>query len=374
MRRVNTIAPALAAALGLAAVGGCVQEKSERVLLIEASTLAQSGQTEEARAIFDDLLADGARSSDVLIRYAGFLVDTGEFDAAWAVFEELEELELHGTDRSRLETERRRYFQRIYDDARGPGPAGPADRDAYERGLIGLINIDRAGPLLDEYEDYLIMQARAALGRSPEQPMELPPDAVVQAASGEQIETALVYLDRLIDGDPRCEVRTVLEGTRLAEAETLRAALRVERFRVEFDRRWSTRFRDAFVADGRFDRERDVFRHAYVGPYREGFSAESGPDRLQHQARTWHAREVATDLAYELVGEERGDAPPLEYRVEDFASTEASAIGEDADGNFTFDLTIPYATVLRGGWLLRARLDAERAAAEAAEDEGSGAP
>lgn len=353
----------LPAALVVAAslLTGCPEHQSARVRLIEASALAENGEVDEARQVFQRLLTEYPDRADVLTQYAGFLVGTGELDRAADVFERLGEMELRGTERTRLDAERRRYFERIYRDARGPGPEAPADPEAYERGLIGLIALERTGPMLDEYGDYLIMQARAALGHSPESPIALPADELVAAATGEQVHAALDDLDRLLDGDDRVDVHPEPEGTRLAEATGLRDALRLELFRVDFEERWSTRYRDAFARDGRFDPASRRFLHRYVGPYREGFDAGSGEARLLHQAQTWHAREVATDICYELAGVPREGAPPLDYRVEDFATTEVSGLGEDAEGRLVFDLAIPYATVLQGGLLLRHRLRAERA-------------
>lgn len=355
MKRANT---ALLAALVL--LSGCPEPKSERVLLIEAATLSQDGHTEQARAIYLRLLEErDPPSHDVAIRYAGFLIDNGELEAASAVLAQLEHLGLRGTDRARLDAERRRYFERIYEDARGDGPGAPADPAAYERGIIGLINLERTGPMLDEYNEYLVMQARAALGRSPTQPVPMPPDPVAQAASPEQIENALRYLGRLLDGDPRAEVRRPPEGPIASEAEALRAALLVERFQDAFEYRWTNRHRDAFARDGRLDPDARNFLHHYVGPYREGHTAELGEVRLTHHARTWYAREIATDLAYELAGIPRDGAPPLPFAVEDFVTTVASGVAEDEAGNFVFDLVIPYRTVMLGGWLLQQRLDAE---------------
>ena len=287
------------------------------------------------------------------------------------VFATLDTLELRGTDRGRVDTEKRRFFQRIYDDARGNAPANPANAADYERGIIGLINLERTGPLLDEYNEYLIMQARAALGASPELALDSRAASSVAAASAEQAAASIVFLDRLINGDERAQVRTPPEGSMALEANALRTALQLKLFEAEFDARWSTRFRDAFAQAGRYDAASNRFTIRYSGPFREGLSAADPPDVLLHQAQTWHAREIATDLAYELAGVARDGADPLPFRVTEFATATATEVTTDEAGNFTFLLGLPYATVQKGGYLLEERL---RAPAPVVAAAGSGDP
>ncbi len=335
---------------------GCQEDKSERVLLIEASTLAQTGHLEEARAIFESVREANPTSPDVLIRYAGFLIDTGDLAGAAGFFETLDGMELRGTDRGRANTERRRYYQAMYDGARGEGPAGPAEPEAYEAAVIGLINVERAGPMLGEYNRYLIMQARASLGWSPEDRIPLNNVVeVVDSVSEQQARAALGFLDRLIEGDDRAEVREELEPADLEECETLRTTIRVKLFRDEFNTRWSTRYRDAFVRDGRFDVETNQFTVRYAGAY-EIEAIEPSLARLTYHAQTWHAREIVTDIAYELAALERDDAAPLPFSTPDFANTIVSDVGSDAESNFVFNLAIPYATVQQGAYLLHRRL------------------
>lgn len=326
------------------------------MLLIEATTLAQTGQLEEARAIFESAREANPTSPDVLIRYAGFLIDTGDLDGAAGFFETLDGMELRGTDGGRANTERRRYYQAMYDGAHGEGPAAPANPERYEAAVIGLINVERAGPMLGEYNQYLIMQARASLGWSPED--RIPLDRVVEvvdSVSEQQARVALGFLDRLIEGDERAEVREELEHPDLEEGETLRTTIRVKLFRDEFDTRWSTRYRDAFVRDGRYDAATNDFTIHYVGPY-ELEAIEPSLARLTYHAQTWHAREIVTNMAYELATLERGDAPPLPFETPDFADTTVSNVGSDADNNFVFHLVIPYATIQQGAYLLHRRL------------------
>lgn len=361
----------------LAFLAGCQQEKSERVLLIEASTLAQMGQLEEARAIFESVRETNPTSPDVLIRYAGFLIDTDDLDGAAAFFETLDGMELRGTDRGRANTERRRYYQAMYDGARGEGPAGPAEPERYETAVIGLINVERAGPMLAEYNQYLIMQARASLGWSPEDRIPLARVVeVVDSVSEQQARAALGFLDRLIEGDDRAEVRGELDHPDLEEGETLRTTIRVKLFRDEFDTRWSTRYRDAFVRDDRYDAATNSFTIRYAGPF-ELEAVEPSLARLTYHAQTWHAREIVTNMAYELATLDRDGAPPLPFDTPDFADTVASNVGSDAENNFVFELRIPYATVQRGAYLLHRRLaepedPAEDELVEAGEPSGEG--
>ena len=356
---------------------GCQQEKSERVLLIEASTLAQTGQFDEAEAIFAGVLETNPTSPDVLIRYAGFRIDIGDLDGAAQFFETLESMELRGTDSGRANTERRRYYQAMYDAARGSGPSAPTDLDRYETAVIGLINVEHAGPMLTEYNRYLLMQSRASLGLSPEDRIPLNHViTLVDAVSEEQARASLGFLDRLIEGDERASVREELEPADRDEAEALRTAVRVKLFRDEFDARWSTRYRDAFAGDGRYSAETNTFTIHYVGPLQID---EPNPTsaRVTYYAQTWHAREVATNLAYELATVERSGAPPLPFSTPEFADTAVSNLTTDSEGNFVFDIAIPYATVRQGAYLLHRRQAEPTPAAEAsgeseAEDEAPG--
>lgn len=362
----------------LLALAGCQEEKSERVLLIEASTLAQTGQFDEAEAIFASVLEDNPTSPDVLIRYAGFRIDIGDLDGAAQFFETLDAMELRGTDSGRANTERRRYFQAMYDGSRGEGPSAPADLERYETAVIGLINVERAGPMLAEYNRYLLMQSRAALGLSPEDRIPLNHVVtLVDAVSEEQARASLGFLDRLIEGDERAEVREDLEPADRDEAEALRTAIRVKLFRDEFDTRWSTRYRDAFVADARYSVENNAFTIRYVGPLLLD-EPDPSPARLSYHAQTWHAREIATNLAYELATEDRAGADPLPFSTPEFADTTVSNLTTDPEGNLVFDVAIPYSTVRQGAYLLHRRQlepapaegsseGAEEAAAEGSE-------
>ena len=358
---------------------GCAPEKSERELLIEASTLAASQRYEDAEEIFERVYAANPQSAEVLIRYSGFAIDTGDMEKAAEFFDVLAELELNANERGRVANERRRYFERIYSDARGDAPTAPADRELYEEAILGLIEIDRSGPYLDEYVSYLIMQARAALGGAPERALQ-PGDASGPAANAtvEQARGSLVYLERLLDGDPRVGIRGRPDPAVAAEGTALREFLRRKVFDGEWTARWTADQRQPIIDAGRYDANIDRFTIHHVAPHREGFDATTSVEVLTVQAQTWFAREIATDLSYELAGVERAGADPLPYAVADFTQAQATNIATDPAGNFTFDLSLPLDTVQLGGWLLRERQrQAAGAPAEGsgeAPTEGSGEP
>jgi hypothetical protein len=355
----------------LVSLTGCQEEKSERVLLIEASTLAQTGKHDEAETIFAAVLETNPTSPDVLIRYAGFRIDIGDLDGAAQFFETLDSMELRGTNSGRANTERRRYYQAMYDAAQGDGPSAPADLTRYETAVIGLINVERAGPMVGEYNHYLLMQSRASLGLSPDDRIALNHVIeLVDAVSEEQARASLGFLGRLIEGDVRAEVREELEPADQNEAEALRTAIRVKLFRDEFDTRWSTRYCDAFAADGRYSAATNAFTIHYVGPLvLEDLNPT--PARVNYHAQTWHARELATNLAYELANLERSGAPPLPYSTPEFADTTVANLTADAEGNIVFDVTIPYSTVRQGAYLLHRRQLESRAEAQGSQGDDS---
>ena len=70
--------PALVA-LALSPNLGC-KEKTDRELLVEASSLAATQKHEEAREIFEAVAARSPNDPELLIRYAGLLVQTNEID------------------------------------------------------------------------------------------------------------------------------------------------------------------------------------------------------------------------------------------------------------------------------------------------------
>jgi len=343
---------AIATALALSCLlGGCRTQRSERELLIEAASLAQAGDVAAAFAIVDRVHAANPGSPEVIIRYTAMLIDTGDLDRAQRMLDQLDGMDLRGTERARANAEKRRLLETVYEQARGPGPHAPSDPVAYERAVIGLINLERTGIILDEYNQYLLMQARAELGAPPERSIDLhAPQNVAAAATPTQARTALVYLERLLDGDERCEARRELEGAALLEAQAIREALNLKVFGDDFDRAWEVRHREAFEAAGRFDPVGARFVVRHHGPYRDGLDAAAPPERLRYVAQTWFAREAATALVYELADQQRSDAAPLPYAVGDFSTTQVTDL--IAAESLSFTLLIPYDTVRRGAFLL----------------------
>lgn len=362
---------------------GCDRPRTERELLIQANALATQGRTADARVVYQAALDANPQSADVLIRFAGFSVEQGDLDTARQALQTLDGIEMGRTDRARMTTERRRYFQAILARVSGPNGGPPSDVVAYEDAMVGLLAIERGGPLLDEWANYLLATMRRAAGGRGEQPLAVQdPNGPLSRLPAAQVPVALDAATRLLDGDPRLTFRPRLQPAVEAEARVVRERLEQMAFLATFNAVFAQRHRAQWEATGRYDATRDLVTIGYVGPWYNGLSPDSSPELLQQQAQTFYAREIATDAVYTIAGQDRGAAPPLPYRLTDFSTAVASGMQTTETGEFEFLLELPWQTIERGAELLRVRLaEAEAAArdlppavsADAAPPAGSGA-
>lgn len=338
---------------------GCPGQASERELLIRANTLAMQGRTDDARRLFEDTWQRNPTSPEVLIRYLGFLVETGDLRRARTFIDALERAELSRTDRGRAQAEERKYYQALLDGAAGPMDPFPRDAETWEEAMVGLLRIERGGPLLDAWGDYLVHRLRAELGAPPRDALR--PEQIEERAAALAPDAARRALDlaqRSLHGDPRLGFRPLLPSPTESEVRSIVEVVDRLVFDLDFDDRFARLHQRRFEAMGRYERDRRAFTIHHVAPWANGISAESPVELLEQQARTWYAREIATDLAYEFAEVERADAPPLPFALRDFDRAEAWDLGVTETHEFEFDVRIPYDTVRRGAWLLRQRLEA----------------
>jgi tetratricopeptide (TPR) repeat protein len=355
----------------LAALVACDRPRSDRVQLVEAAALARQGQVEDARAMFHLVLERSPENPDALLRYADFLIDAGELREAGRVLNRLGTLTL--TD---LEQERR-------DDAlvllhttrleRVRGSVDPGDVVEYEDALIALANVAPESGARRELEAHWLASARAALGHPASEPLTSAQIDAIAAARYQQVLPALTATRRVVHGDDRLTAPQDPEPALAAEAERMLDALERRNFGLTFDAEWLDRHQPALVRDGRYDEEADELIVRFSGTPGPGASDESTPSRLAFLAQTWRAREEVTDLAYRVRRLDRTGAPPLPFRVEEFASVEVRDLVPIEGGAVRAELRIPYATVRRAVQLLDERREAAEAAAAAetgAESEG----
>jgi len=372
---------ALAASVALS-TSACKTEMDERQMVVQANAYAVTGRVDEARALFDQAYAANPESTDVLIGYVAFAIDNEDLDRASEMFEALDALELNANEQGRVDSERGRYWTAILETAEGDAPQAPADIEQYEAAMIGLIQLDRRSPRVGEWGEYMLVQARMAVGAEPDQELIVDdpygPLARVDAASA---RASLSWLERLQDGDDRLEVIPRLDEAEAREVAAARRHLERVVFDADFDEGFESNHQAAFVAAERYDAEAETFTIAYAGDFVEGLDGDADEEVLLGTAQTLYGREIATDIVYELRGAERGEAEPLPYRLADFSEVVVTEPGTNEEEQFTFGIAIPYAVIRKGAWMLEQRMQAAAAAADegdegeeaAAPAEGSGA-
>jgi len=357
-------------------VGACEPERSERELAVAAAALATSGDVEAARTAFMSALQKFPASVEIRVRLAEFLTMEGDLQAARAVLDELAAMPAGDEERRRALQVERDWYRALLMQSRGENLLEPADREGYELAVTSLLARDRDATLMTEWGDYLMARARQAILAEPTLPIDLNDPANPAAlANPDQARQALVQLDRLIDGDPILREPPTLEPALQSEAGAVREILRGIVFGAEFDRTFAELHRPRMVDDGRYEVASNVFTIRYDGAVPVELPPETGADVYEQLAEHLLAREMATDLAFDLRGMSRDDAPPLPFLLEDMAGTEASGLVVDEQGGMQFSVRIPYETVRRAAFLLQRRIDDEVARSVVpAPGEGSGEP
>jgi hypothetical protein len=341
-------------------VAACEPERSERELAVAAAALATSGDVEAARTAFMSALQKFPASVEIRVRLAEFLTMEGDLQAARAVLDELAAMPAGDEERRRALQVERDWYRALLMQSRGENLLEPADREGYELAVTSLLARDRDATLMTEWGDYLMARARQAILAEPTLPIDLnDPANPATLANPDQARQALVQLDRLIDGDPILREPPTLEPALQSEAVAVRELLRGIVFGAEFDRTFAELHRPRMVDDGRYEVASNVFTIRYDGPVPVELPPETGADVYEQLAEHLLAREMATDLAFDLRGMSRADAPPLPFLLEDMAGTEASGLVVDEQGRMQFSVRIPYETVRRAAFLLQRRIDDE---------------
>ena len=352
----------LCGAVVLLTLAGCKPERTVREQLVEVNQLLVYNELDEARQLLETLYAEHPHDIDVMLDLARFYVDAAELERARTVIERIREMELGTNDARRAESLDRRYVEAVYTLARGEGPANPADNEAYEDALIGLINLDRGSEQerIDEYYQFLLTHARRALGADEETRLDsVDLQASVHQASAAQARVAMLLFERLRGNDPRLEVELTLPSTIRIEINDASAILRWTIFFDDFDTAWREVHEPAFRTAGRYDPESERFTIDYTGPLMEDLLVDTTVERLTGRAQTVYAREIATDLVYELRGFPRGEAEPLPYRLIDFADASARDPLVLPGMQFQFHVEIPWSTIRRGARMLQERIEVE---------------
>jgi hypothetical protein len=363
----------LAAALLMAGPVACTPERSERELAVAAAALASGGDPAAARAAFGSALEQYPNSVEIRIRLAEFLTAEGELAEAREVLDLVATMPAGDEESRRAAAVEREWFSTLLRNSRGETLLQPRDRDGYETAITRLLSREQDPELGNEWATYLMARAREAVLADPTRSIDMSsPSNAAALASPEQARAALDYLDRLLDGDDVVRQPLPMEPPFETEARAMRETLRGIVFGAEFDRTFADLHRPRMVDDGRYDLASDTFTLRYQGPVPVELPPEAGPDVLEQVAEAYIARELATDLAFELRGTTRGEAPPLEFDLADFRGTEAAGVARSDEGVLSFSIRIPYATVRRAAFLLQRRMDEEVARSMVPGESGDG--
>lgn len=349
---------ALLLCLGLTSVGACDAERTDREQLAEARVLAADGDVAAARALLEALAAESPEDAEVQTRYAAFLLDQGEPDAAGVALDAVRDAPMTEAVRARWNAERDRFGQTLLSAARGDELGRPRDRGRYERALLNQIDVHEGGEALSEYHAYWMARAWLALGAPSG---EGPPSAEAGLALVERITPgqgaeALEALSRVLDGDPTWDAPKPAAPERVAEAEQLRERVRRRQFADAFHREWRREHEQRLVDAGRFDPMREHFLYTYRGAAPQGATAEELPTRLAWLAQTYVAREGTTALAYELAGQSAEGAEPLPFAMSDFAEVEVTRAEFVGEG-FVAVVRVPFEVVETAAYLLERRVN-----------------
>lgn len=319
--------------------------------------------------MFHQVLERSPENPDALLRYADFLIDSGELREAGRVLGRLGTLTLTELEQERRDDALVRLHTTRLERVRGSDD--PGDVAEYEDALIALANVAPGSGARRELEAHWLATARAALGHTAREPLTASQIEAIATARYQQVLPALTATRRVVEGDDRLTAPPDPDPVLAAEAERMLDALERRNFGLTFDAEWLDRHQPALVRDGRYDEDTDTLIVRFSGSPGPGASEASGPSRLAFLAQTWRAREEVTDLAYRVRRLDRADAPPLPFRVEEFASVEVRDLVPLEGGEVRAELRIPYATVRRAVQLLDARREAEEAAAAADAATGS---
>lgn len=180
-------------------------------------------------------------------------------------------------------------------------------------------------------------------------------EGLVHRADAAHAREANGYIVRLFGDDEGLEFDPVLSEEIRLELETAQAVLKKTIFFDDFDTQWSAE-RRRFINEARFDPELEEIIEHYTGPLMDDLSSRTSIETLIGRAQTWYAREVATNLVYELRGLERSDGEFLPYRLRDFAEATVSDLTITPSDQIDFTTRIPFSTIRKGAWLLEERI------------------
>ena len=371
-------------------LASCEKASGVADLIEEARVQQFQGRTDEAIALYEQVLEQEAENTDALLGLTNLHIGANDLEAARIRFETLEGLELTPRDAQLVEQTRLRLYGLIYEEAKGDGPYAPADGEQYETALIALYNAEPNEERALEIANRFAFLARQALGvHDPTQPTSQSREALA-GATDTQLTAALSGYGRFTERDPR--LRRVLNPPDAIEAEAtaMVALIEEELFLREFARQFQATKREELIALEGFLPDTNMLRiflqDQYQGPDLEGDSLE--------QFRDTQALRIVMDnlngLAYQVRGAamEGYPMPPAILYGENqaevagfFEGYQIANFEMTRRGQVTLEVLIPIDLLYKAAYrqeefiaYVRNRRAQEGTGSAAEPEEGTGAP
>ena len=371
----------LAATLATLAVG-CAKGADVTEILAEARTAAFQGNLEEAIAAYERVLEIEPENVSALLGLADIEIQQGNLDGARAHHEILGTLELIPSDQQRVDQSRNRLWQLIYDQSKGDGPANPADPEQYENAIINLYNADPSEERALEISQRFAFVARAALGAEDVTVPMSQNQALLDAATIEQIRAALAAYRRLITRDPRL-MRVLLTDEEIRrEAEAMEVILTERVFLSDFATLFETNTREQLIAVEGFVADTNKLRLLLEDQYDGPRLAEDELEQFKETQALLVVIQNLNSLALQVRGAEAEGIPNPPMRLfgegqaqiaEFFAGYEIVSFEMTRRGQVTLEVLIPLDLLLKTAYRQEEYIEWWKAQ-HAQEGTGSGAP
>lgn len=316
--------------------------------------------------MFGDALQRHPESVELRIRMATVLVEDGRLAPARALLDEADALPMRDDEAARLGQVHIAWLEATAERAAGRVEGVGADADAYRSAVLQLVH--RRGDPADRaaLSRLLLENARAALSRNPGE--ALSPEVIgdPELATPEQAQAGLDELDVLLQENGPLGGRPELSDPALQEARALQTRLRHIVRGATFDDRFLAEQRPDWIADGRYDVQRDAFIVMHLGPWGEEWPEEASEELMRQICQYTVARSTARHFAATLVERdswERRDE--ITFDVHEFDDVDVRSVEQrtmDTEPTFACEFLLPYRVVRRAALLLMDRLAAEESA------------
>lgn len=377
----------------IAVSSGCEKGANVADTLVEARTAAWQGETDQAIALYEQVLEMDSGNVPALLGLADIHIEAGDLDAAQGRFETLAGLELDTGDEQRVSQARLRLWQLVYEQTKGDGPTNPADPAQYEEALIALFNDDSTPELAQEVSERLVFLARQAIGAAdPTAPQALDP-STIQGATLEQLNAGREAYRLMTERDPRLRRVLVLPEEIRNEAEGMIVLIGVRIFDIGFTELFNTSVREELVQLEGFLPDANRFR-LFLQTEIEGEAPDGeAMDSFRNSQALMLVAQNMNDLGFRIRGDSVSDVQAPSARIygqtpvevaQFFAGFEVANFELTRRGQLTLEVLVPFHVLLKTAFRQQEYIDWYRTrptegTGSAAEPdspplEGSGAP